>query len=342
MPLLFVRNDITNMDVNIIVNSTSSEPAFGHGVDFAIYDKGGEELVFARQKLGYIRVCEAKFTLSYNLPCDYVIHTVGPYWRGYGKETEQALISTYQNVLKLAEEMHCESIAFPLISSGQNGLPKLTAFDVAKWAIRLFLNDPSRTSDMTVYLVLFDKESYNIAKNQYDNIYTSIDTNYTAMQMERERITRDLHHLLYRRPHIMFEEEIMHDTIMRRSVAPSLDHELEELDDDFRKTLFQYIDESGMTDPEVYHKANVTKETFNKIKNRKIYNPSKKIILALCVALELPLNKTNSLLRKAGMAFSPARKFDVIVRYFIREGIYRIDVINEYLYDEDQDLLGSK
>ena len=119
-----------------------------------------------------------------------------------------------------------------------------------------------------------------------------------------------------------------------------LESRLEQLDEGFSQTLLDLIDESGMTDSEVYRRANMSRQHFSKIRNNVGYRPSKPTVLALCVALELDLEQTNDLLRRAGFALTHASKFDVIVEYFIERGVYNSFTINETLFYFDQQLLG--
>lgn len=340
MPLLYVRNDITKMEVDVIVNSTSKDPSFGRGVDFAIFEEGGNELVQARTKLGSIEVTEAKHTNGYTLPCKFVIHTVGPYWHGYSNESHRELRNTYINCLKLAEELNVTSIAFPLISSGQNGLPKKVALDIATQTIKRYLQSPKTDSDITIYIVLFDKESYNITKEEH-HVISFTNTKMVTDQMNREKILLDLERLFFESQRMNMRTRRMSKMNKMESFNYMADIFFEEPEENFKKMLFELIDRSGLTDPEVYKKANITKATFNKIRNKESYNPSKKIILALCCALELDMKDTNSLLRSAGLALSESTYFDIIVKYFIENKEYDIFVINEYLYEYDQTLLGS-
>ena len=123
MPFAIVRNDITKMQVDAIVNSANPRAIVGGGVDRAIHQAAGAELLAARKKIGNIAVGTAAVTPAYRLHARYVIHTVGPVWQN-GSHGERELLShAYQNSLRLAAERDCASIAFPLLSAGVFGCP---------------------------------------------------------------------------------------------------------------------------------------------------------------------------------------------------------------------------
>ena len=161
MPLHLVRNDITKMKVDAIVNAANSALQRGGGVCGAIFAAAGaRELQEACNKIGGCKVGEAVITPGFRLPAKYIIHTVGPVWQGGKANEPQLLRNCYINSLTLALEHKCESIAFPLISSGIYGYPKEQALQVAISAIREFLQD----NELNVYLVLFDKEAYTLGE----------------------------------------------------------------------------------------------------------------------------------------------------------------------------------
>ena len=372
MPFEIVRNDITKMQVDAIVNAANETLLGGGGVDGAIHAAAGPELLAECESLGGCRTGQAKLTGGYRLPCKYVIHTPGPVWRGGNSGEKELLVSCYRESLKLAAEHGCESVAFPLISSGVYGYPKDQALRVASDTILEFLAD----HDMHVYLVIYDRRSFLISSSLYANIQSFIEDSdivpeYYELQ-ERRRWA-------YNRPSIQPPEPAALPKAKHSGILPSfrkkraeLDSEkeiaepvdegdlpeekccissnirdggleewLSKMDEGFRDMLIRKIDEKKMTDAECYKRANVDRKLFNKIKNQPDYKPGKSTVLALAISLELPKTEIREMLNKAGFSLSRSSKFDVIVEYFIDHGNYNVFEINEALFSFDQKLLGS-
>ena len=326
MPLQIVRNDITRMKVDAIVNAANESLLGGGGVDGAIHRAAGPELLQECRTLGGCKTGQAKITKGYRLPAKYVIHTVGPVWRG-GSHGEQALlVSAYRSSLELALAHHCETVAFPLISSGVYGYPKDQALQVAVDTIGNFLLD----HEMTVYLVIFDRAAYTIGSKRFADIAAYIDDRYVAEHTAPGEAYRQS---------VLFAPPMAAEPC--RAVPEGLNQALSRLDESFSQMLLRKIDERGMTDAQCYKKANIDRKLFSKIRSDVHYKPSKPTAMAFAVALELPLGEARELLSKAGFAFSHASKFDIIVEYFIAHGNYNIFEINEALFAFDQSLLGG-
>ncbi len=318
MPFQIIRQDITKMEVDVIVNSADPKPRIGSGVDYAIHKAGGEELVKARIALGPIRTTEVKYTEAYLLNAKYVFHTVGPVWNQENQETlTEELYTCYKESLILAEYLSCESIAFPLISAGAFGFPIDLAIDIATKAIKEFLEK----FDIMVYLVVYDKKSFIISKSKYIHIQSYIEENFI----------RDSY-------------GIIGAELQRRGMRYDRHSSVESFDvnaDTWQESLLKHIIESGQTNAEIYKKANITKQTFSEILKFKEYHPSKATAIAFCIALELDLDEMNELIKKAGYQLSLSIKSDIIVKYYVERKIYDIFEINETLFEFDQDLLGS-
>ena len=338
MPLEIVRNDITKMKVDAIVNAANESLLGGGGVDGSIHRAAGRELLAECRTLGGCKTGKAKITGGYDLPARYVIHTVGPRYID-GKHGEKELLeSCYRESLALAKANDCETVAFPLISSGIFRYPKDKALRVAIDVICEFLLE----NEMLVYIVIFDKDSYKIGEALFSDIAEYIDDNYVEEHTDHRRRT--------------FRVERSIDCCARE-INPSvegfskcralftesedLDSKLRAIDESFSQMLLRKIDEKGMTDIECYKKANIDRKLFSKIRSDVHYKPSKPTAIAFAISLELSLEETEEMLRKAGFALSHSNKFDIIIEYFISRGNYNIFEINEALFAFDQSLLGA-
>ena len=367
MPFEIVRNDITKMKVDAIVNAANSSLLGGGGVDGAIHAAAGPELLAECRTLNGCRTGRAKMTGGYRLPCRYVIHTVGPVWSGGENGEAELLASCYRESLRLAADAGCESVAFPLISSGAYGYPKDEALKIATDTIRDFLMD----HEMLVYLVIYDRSSFAISRKLYANIRAFIDDAYISPDYERMESQRKAWNVpsgaampcaappsekkekgslwsgFARKKKTEVKEQLEEVPVLGTvsdeclSVPEELQQYVKQIDEGFRDMLLRKIDERQMTDAECYKKANIDRKLFNKIKNVPDYRPGKSTVLAFAVALELPLEETREMLMKAGFSLSHSSLSDLVVEYFIRNKNYDIYVINEALFEFDQKLLGS-
>ena len=332
MPLQIVRNDITTMKVDAIVNAANESLLGGGGVDGAIHRAAGPELLAECRTLNGCKTGQAKITKGYRLSAKFVIHTVGPIWRDGNHGERELLVSAYRSSLELALINRCETVAFPLISSGVYGYPKDQALKVAVDTIGEFL----LSHDMTVYLVIFDRAAYTIGGKLFADIAAYIDDRYVEAHTDR-----------YENQRRRMALEAMPSETPQWMPAPctmgasGLDEALSKLDESFSQMLLRKIDERGMTDAQCYKKANIDRQLFSKIRSDVHYKPSKPTAMAFAIALELPLAEAREMLEKAGFAFSHASKFDIIVEYFIAHQNYNIFEINEALFAFDQSLLGG-
>ena len=333
MPFNIVRQDITKMNVDAIVNAANTELQRGGGVCGAIFQAAGADRLQAScNPLAPIQTGQAVITPGFDLPAKYIIHTAGPVYDSQkAEESERLLRSAYTESLRLAAENGCESIAFPLISSGIYGYPKDEALRVATEAIRDFLAD----REMDVTLTVFDKSSFAVSRDLLGDVASYIDEHY----VDAHAISRRSEHegvLAEAEQRVEFAFETRPE-IRSASLADRVGN----LDEPFSVMLLRLIDAKGMTDVEVYKRANLDRKLFSKIRSGKGYTPSKRTALALAVGLQLSQEETAELLERAGYALSHAVKFDVIVEYFIINGIYDIFAINEVLFSYDQPLLGG-
>ena len=384
MPLNIIRNDISKVSADAIVNTANPQVAIGYGVDQSIYEAAGaEQLLAERAKIGPMRPGQAAATPAFALDAKYIIHTVGPVWEGGGCGEREAVASCYKESLRIADELHCESVAFPLISTGTYGFPKDEALQIAIREISSFLF----THDMTVYMVVYDKKAFVISTKAFGDVQSYIEeqdvkppaSSYysrretTALDRRRRNVARqkNVHSSSVlpaggaagrdwaRKREEALKQELLEELYAQEAdesedivesfsipvedsfveSAASLDDILDQESETFQQMLFRIIDRKGMTDPEVYKKANLDRKLFSKIRGNENYVPSKRTALAFAVALELNLDETADLLRTAGLALSPSSRFDLIVGYCISHKIYNIIEINTYLFDYDEPLL---
>lgn len=332
MPLEIIRNDITKMKVDAIVNAANTELKMGGGVCGAIFHAAGaRELQEACRKIGGCPTGQAVITTGFQLPAKYIIHTPGPIWQGGTKNEAVLLKASYENSLNLAVEHQCESIAFPLISTGIYGYPKEEALQIAVSVISSFL----LRYDILVYLVVFDKNSFGLSKKLFQSIHEYIEDHYVEefeYTFQSNRSEEYVEIELYKEAGMPQGKIQECDTLINR---------LNDLEESFSDMLLRFINEKEMTDVETYKRANMDRRLFSKIRNGANYTPKKKTALALAIALKLNLQETKELLSAAGYTLSHSNKFDVIIEYFIQQANYDIHEINEALFSFDQPLLGA-
>ena len=343
MPFEIVRNDITNMQVDAIVNAASRYPQVNAGVDSAIHKKAGPALLEARKEIGCIQPGSAAITPAFHLNAEYVIHAATPTWIDGTHGEAKLLRKAYDRCLDLAEKNHCDSIAFPLLASGNHGFPKAKALQVAIAAFSDFLME----HEMLIYLVVFGKESLKLSEKLVQNVRSFIDEHYVdAYEQETYsefRNTRRQGQFPERRALESLEEyeEVFCAPSVCDAASVSLDEFVKQKDAGFTETLLELIRKSGQKNSTIYKKANISKQHFSKIINDPNAKPSKATAIALALALELDLEETRDLIGRAGYALTNSSTFDLIIRYFIEHKQFNVIEINIALYEFDQSLLGA-
>lgn len=350
MPFQIIRDDITRVKADAIVDTANPEPRYAGGTDGAIYRAAGaEDLLAARRRIGRIAPGEAAVTAAFALPAKYLIHTVGPAWIDGQHGEFDILRACYRKSLLLADVLGCRSIAFPLIATGVYGFPKDRALETALSVIREHLEQ----SDLEVTLVVFGRGAYQIAAGLAEKIEAYIDENYAARRIREEygssrpgspsaggrRIEPSLRACLEGGEEAWEERAVCSADTAGKPVRGSLEDAVNHLGESFQDRLLRMIDERGMTDPEVYKRANLDRKLFSKIRCHEAYIPKKKTILSLAIALRLNLDDTRDLLASAGYALTNNSKSDVIVRFCIENGIYDIYEVNALLFRFDQQVL---
>ena len=346
MPFQIIRNDITKVTADAIVNTANPEPIIGGGTDWAIHNAAGPELLEARKKIGDIDVGESVATPAYGLSASYVIHTVSPIWIDGQHQEEEWLRKAYDSALELAAVLGCRSIAFPLMATGTYEFPHDLALAVAIRAFTDFLMDHS----MQIYLVLFSAAAVDVAGSIFDDLKSFIDDNYVSEKNEEEYLIDNLPPGYYDRRDEAIrrrrrEREAikynLSDTFAAPSMAPipassgysSIEDALKQHESSFSEYLLDLLIEMDKKNSEVYKRAEVSKQLFSKILNNKDYQPTKSTVIQLAIGLELDLTQTQKLLEKAGYALTRSSKTDLVVQYFIDKKMYSVTLINEALYD---------
>ncbi len=337
MPFQIIRNDITKVKADAIVNTANPKPIYGGGTDSAIYKAAGEELLLAaRMKIGDIARGEAVETPAFGLDAKYIIHTVGPMWEGGDKGEFDILRSCYENSLQLAYKLKCRSVAFPLISTGGYGFPNDKALQTALSAIQAFLMENS----MKVILVVFDKRAFELSGNVVENVREFVDANYVEEAKRREYTHfpegSDRKLPLNLRANLRHAESEASTTAGRTEAKKKIDlgDLLARSDKTFQEKLFEIIDERGLTGPQVYH-GYISKQVFSKIQSDKNYHPNKKTAILLCLSLHLNVSETQDLIGRAGWTLSDSSKTDLVIKGCIMNREYNLGNIESILFDFD-------
>ena len=346
MPFLMICNDIIKVAADAIVNPANRNLLQGSGTSRAIYQAAGEqELTASCEAIGHCDLGRAVCTPAFGLPAKYIFHAVCPAWHGGFFGEAKQLAGAYHSALELAAEYHCESVAFPLLSSGNYGYPKEQAFRIAVDTITQYVME----HDLTVYLVLYDRGSLAVSRKLFASVEEYIDDHYVAQNDESYQFDRRRRESAERRRWRLEEEAT---PMLETAAAPpppaaapmaarSLENLMDNLGESFTTRLLRLIDERGLKDSTVYKQSNISRQHFSKIQCNRDYNPKKKTVLAFAVGLHLSEDETIDLLKSAGYAFSDGSKRDWIVRYCLEHKIYNINQVNTLLFEYDQEQLGA-
>lgn len=351
MPFQIIRNDITKVKADAVVNTANPEPVIGGGTDSAIYKAAGAgKLLAERRKIGNIKPGQAVETAAFALKANYIIHTVGPAWIDGSHGERDILRSCYQNSLALADRLGCGSAAFPLIATGVYGFPKDEALQIALQEFSRFL----LTHEMKLILVVFDRSAFELSGRLFRDIEEYIDEHEVSILHNAEYEGDGDRRLFYRsdsqefQEHSVWQDRAVQAKIMSFAAdvptvafGESLDEVLKHAGATFQQRLFQLIDESGMDDVTVYKRANIDRKVFSRIRCKPDYKPKKKTAVAFAIALGLDMPTMLDLLSRAEIAFSPSSKFDLIITYFVSHGVYDIYEINAALFKYGQPILGE-
>lgn len=347
MAFKILRNDITKVRADAIVNTANPIPVIGRGTDSSIYEAAGrEQLLEARRKIGVIERGQSIWTPSFNLRkhgVKYIIHTSGVIYRDGNHGEKDILRSCYQTALTIAAELNCKSVAIPLLASGNYRFPKDLALQIAVEEISRFLLE----HEVDVFLVVYDAESYKISEKLFDDVEDFLSDNLDGYEVEKE-------HIQYKASYNTVIGSLSADRIFEsaRSVQAepilSEENKIAPIDVDafirsskdklnFQNTLMQLIADRKVDNSVIYKKACIDKKFFSKIISNKNYVPKKHTVMALGLALELPLEEYEKFLASAGYAFMPSSKFDLIIKYCVMNHIYNLINVDVILDDHGEE-----
>ena len=348
MPFKIVRNDITKMRCDAIVNTANTKPIIGSGCDYAVYKAAGKRRLseYREKNIGEVPEGDVFLTPGFRLPAHYIIHAVSPLYIDGAHGEEEKLRDCYRKSLSLAWEQRCRSIAFPVISTGSFGYPKEEGIRIAADEIQAFLQN----HEMLIYLVVFDAQLARYGKRFDKDLQAYIDENYVDAKHHEEygiqtmALRRDLDDAICQpgeaelddESFSPYEKDLYEDDLYEENSdedseeenaftelhESKLEERMKHLTDSFSEYLLYLIEEKGMTNADVYKRALVDKKTFSKIKNHADYHPQKMTAMCLCMGAKLNLDETRDLLARAGYALSPCDKADIIFSYFIENQIY--------------------
>ena len=361
MPFQIIRNDITKVKADAIVNTANPEPTFMAGTDAAIYHAAGEELLLsARKKIGRIDPGDVAVTPAYCLKAKYIIHTVGPAWIDGMHDEFDILRNCYMKSLSKAAELGCKSVAFPLLATGVYGFPKDQALQIAISEISSFLM--REDTEMTIKLVVFDERAFVLSKNIFIQVESFIDneeirkTYYKEYGANVENAVEYRHMVeRYGRRNQKNVELQLYHPIEKSKEKDGPDNKAKQNGtsafkaEDFMKDpsedlaflnhLRQLLMEKNLDNAAVYKRANISKGAFSKIMCGDTKKPLKKTVLQLCIGLRLNLQESRDLLASADLAFNPHKTLDKIVIRFIADENYDIWELNAALFACNQPLL---
>ena len=323
MAFKILRNDITKVRADAIVNTANPMPVVGRGTDTAVYEAAGrEKLLAARKEIGVIERGQSAWTPAFNLKkhdVKYIIHTIGVFYQDGNHGEKEILRSCYQTALKTAAELNCKSVAIPFLATGNYRFPKDLALQIAVDEISRFLLE----HEVDVLLVVYDKESYIISEKLFDDVEDFLFDNLDRYNLKAAGAV-NLEPVHYAEKEIA---PIDVDAFIRSSKDKL----------NFQNTLMQLIADRKLDNVTVYKKACIDKKFFSKIISNKDYIPKKHTVMALGLALELPLEEYESFLASAGYAFMPSSKFDLIIKYCVMNQIYNLINVDVILDDHGEE-----
>ena len=348
-----VRNDITKMNVDAIVNTAHPHAKYGNGVDYAIYKAAGDELLIERTRIGTINPGEAKYTTSCKLHSKnvkYIIHTVSKKWIDGSSAECEVLQNCYRSSLRLADSLKCKSIAFPLLGTGVYGVPRKISIQIAISEITKYLLSIPNEKTFDVYLVLFDYQSILDAKRVWPIIEEMIDDNYACSSINSEYNDENKKYKELNNQPILMEENEKADNSDEIKLIHSNINPIEYINhyrnytflDYFQKVIDSRNNDLKQKNSQIYTDAKISKQEFSDIMlGNKV--PKEWVLWRLILALKLSSEQANLLINLASnsLYISDRKRYEYL-QDCIKNKYYDLDKICEYIEEHGMLSLSRK
>lgn len=336
MPFFIVEGDITKMNTDCIVISSDVSLKPVGGMSTALYNavKEPELLKKECEKIGFCGGCECVTTRSYGLASKYIIHSVAPIFCDCGKNAEKYMETCYKNALYMAGCKEAKSVSLPFIGTGKKGFPKDMVLRSAINSIKNYLDK----YDMNIYFVVHNRSSFLVDSNLIEKVNNFINDNYTGKTNKSFDIINS-----FAESFTVDSDTFVNFPIDFNRADIATDEIVEKNSEKvkFDELLKNEMKKHKIRDSKLYRKCNIEKDAFARLKNDINKNPSKEIVFALTVGLEMNIFDAEIFVKKCGYSLSSDYKQNVILRYFLENKMFDIYTINEIMFYYNESQLGT-